>query len=186
VIVRVDQSAGAGCVLEIEIVDRGEGVDPTVLREVVVVESGAGAEDSGCGSIGRVSDANARGKRLPVIVRNTGEQRAAGGLQRGEGGIRGLVAAGGDEQTKGGVVAQAGIDSEGGCYSPGVFCVQAEAADALRKSAVAGSGRIFCGAARKIGIGSGGKRIWTIGENGGIGGIETGILRIGEQRFSVA
>src|SRR6266704_2890321 len=41
----IDQGGGAGTVLEVEVVDGGEGVNPAGLREVVVVEAEAGAKD---------------------------------------------------------------------------------------------------------------------------------------------
>src|SRR6266581_4532507 len=45
VIPGVDQGGGAGAVLDIEVVDGGEGVDPAVLREIVVVQAEAGAKN---------------------------------------------------------------------------------------------------------------------------------------------
>src|SRR6266571_2436397 len=42
----IDQGGGPGTVLEVEVVDGGEGVDPAVLREVVVVEAEAGAKNA--------------------------------------------------------------------------------------------------------------------------------------------
>src|SRR6266571_912874 len=41
----INQGGGAGTVLEVEVVDGGEGVNPAVLREVVVVEAEAGAKN---------------------------------------------------------------------------------------------------------------------------------------------
>src|SRR6516225_8705054 len=55
---------------------------------------------------------------------------------RGKGGIDALVVARGHEQPERGVVTQSGVHREGRSDTPGIFRIEAEAADALRKRAV--------------------------------------------------
>ena len=47
VVIRIDQRGRAGAVREIEFIDRGERIHPTVLRQVVVIHSDAGAQNRG-------------------------------------------------------------------------------------------------------------------------------------------
>src|SRR5713101_7090163 len=88
--------------------------------------------------------------------------------------------AGSREKTEGCVVTQAGVQRKRGFDAPGIFGIEAEAADALRKGAVSGASGIDGGTVR-IGIQRRASR-----EHTGSRYIETGILRIGENCFEVA
>src|SRR6516162_7544534 len=66
------------------LVDGGEGVNPAVLRQVVVVEADAGAENGMLRSARSVGNAKARGKRFTVIVRDSADERNAERIERGE------------------------------------------------------------------------------------------------------
>src|SRR6266478_2367970 len=94
----------------------------------------------------RVGDAKAGRERSAVIVGNAGHNSVAS-----ESGIQALVMAGSREKTERCVVAQAGVQRKRGFDAPGIFGVEAEAADALRKGAVSGAGGINGGTVR-IGI----------------------------------
>src|SRR6202795_1085444 len=71
---------------------------------------------------------------------NAVDQRNVERIESLEGGILRLVAAGGDEEAEGSVVAEASIDGEGWSDAQGVFGVEAEAAERLGEGAVAGGG----------------------------------------------
>jgi hypothetical protein len=82
-----------------------------------------------------------------------------------------LVAAGGGEETEGGVVAKASVDGEGRSDAPGIFGVEAEAAEALREGAVTG------GSVRASGVWKGGGSAVEVGgELRGIVEIEGWVL----------
>lgn len=53
-----------------------------------------------------------------------------------------MIATGGGEQAEGGVVAESGVDSKSGGSPPTVFGIETEAAERLRKGAIAGFGVI--------------------------------------------
>ena len=63
---------GAGAGGGVGVVDSLKRGGPSVLREVVVVETKPGAEDGLLAAPGRVGEAEARGKLLAVIVRHAG------------------------------------------------------------------------------------------------------------------
>src|SRR6266481_235162 len=94
----------------------------------------------------RVGDAKARRERFTVIVGNAGHNSVAG-----ESGIQALVMAGSCEETEGCVITQADVQRKRGFDAPGIFGIEAEAADALRKGAVSGAGGVNGGTVR-IGI----------------------------------
>src|ERR1700676_1494340 len=150
-------------------------MDPAILREIVVIQANAGAEDGVGGAMRSVGKSEAGRNGFAIVVRHAGDERAAGGLERAHGGIRRLIAAGRYEEAEGGVVAQASVQSESRTDAPGILRVKAKAANALGKCAVAGAGCILSGAVGKIGIRRGRKRIWARGEHGGICDIEAGI-----------
>jgi len=107
------------------LVDDGEGVNPAILRQVVVVEADAGAENRMLRSAGSVGDAKARGKGFTVIVRDSADEWNVQRVEGGECGILRLVAAGGDEHAESGVIAQTGVNSEGRRDAPGIFGIEA-------------------------------------------------------------
>ena len=78
-----------------------------------------------------------------------------------------MIASGSGEQAEGGVVAESGVDGEGWSDAPGIFCVEAKAAERLGKGAVAGIG-VGAGGIGK----SGGRAIVVCGELGGIAYVE--------------
>src|SRR5258708_2715196 len=106
------------------LIDGGECVDPAVLREVVVIEADAGAENGVLRNAGSISEAETRGDSFAVVVRNAVDERDAERLKSLQGGILRLIAAGSDEQAEGGVVAEAGADIEGTRDAPTVFGVE--------------------------------------------------------------
>src|SRR5258706_10341747 len=120
------------------LIESGEGVDPSVLREVVVIETDASAKHRVLRSAGSIGETEARRDGFAVVMRNAAGERNVERVKGGGNGILRLVAAGGDEETKSGVVAQAGANREGGCDAPGIFGVEAGTAGRLRERAVAG------------------------------------------------
>src|SRR3984885_1892535 len=56
--------------------------DPAILREVVVIEAEAGAEDRGSRLPGRISDAEARRESVAIILRRAADERDAQSLER--------------------------------------------------------------------------------------------------------
>ena len=82
-----------------------------------------------------------------------------------------MVAIGSDEEAEGGVVAKTGVDGEGRSDAPGIFGVEAEAAEALREGAVTG------GSVRASRVGKrGGSAVEIGGELRGIVEIEGWLL----------
>ena len=63
------------------LIDGGEGVNPAVLREVVVIEADAGAENGMLRCAGSVGKTEARRESFAVVVRNAVDQRDIAGLQ---------------------------------------------------------------------------------------------------------
>ena len=57
------------------LIDGGESVDPTVLREIVVIETDSSAKNGVLRCAGSVSETEARGERFAVIVRNAVHER---------------------------------------------------------------------------------------------------------------
>jgi len=161
------------------LIDGGEGVNPAVLREVVVIEADAGAEDGVLRSAGSIGETEARCDGFAIVVRNAADERDAECVERGEGGILRLVAARSDEEAKGSVVAEACVDREGGRDVPRVFGVEAEATERLCKGAIAG-GSVGASCIWK----SGGGAIVVGGELRGISQIERGIFGELDEMFS--
>src|SRR5438045_5848015 len=52
------------------LIDSGESIDPTVLREIVVIETDSSAKNGVLRCAGSVSETEARGERFAVIGRN--------------------------------------------------------------------------------------------------------------------
>ena len=96
------------------------------MREVVEIQTDAAAQDGVSGWAETVGDSQARREGFAVIVRDARDNTIAG-----EGGIRPLVAAGSDEQTESGVVAQAVVDCQMRNDTPGVLCVNSQAPHAF-------------------------------------------------------
>src|SRR5258708_4175195 len=82
------------------LIDGGEGVDPAVLRKVVVVEADAGTENGVLRNAGSVGETEARGDGFAVIVRNAVGERDAKRGECGECRILRLIAAGSNEQAE--------------------------------------------------------------------------------------
>jgi len=120
------------------LIDSGEGVNPTVLREVVVIETDACTKNGVLRSAGSISEAEARRDGFAVVVGNAADERNIERVESLEGGILRLVAARGDEQAESGVVTQASVNREGWRDAPTVFGVEAQTAERLREGAVAG------------------------------------------------
>ena len=57
------------------LINSGEGVDPAVLRKVVVIEADASAEHSVLRRSGSVGKTEARSESFPVVMRNAVDQR---------------------------------------------------------------------------------------------------------------
>src|SRR6267378_2626762 len=175
VVMRIDQRGRAGSILDVEIVDGVEGLDPAVLRKVVEIQTNAAAQNRVAGGAEAISDAEARREGFAVVVRDSGDNTVAG-----EGGIEALVVAGSDEEAKGSVVAQAVVDCQIPSEAPGILSVKSQALDVLREAAIAtrskrgegtwGIRRLVC---RIVGIAGhdGGKLALMIGQ------IEARILR---------
>src|SRR5712692_4499156 len=172
-VIRIDQRGRAGSISDVEIVDGVEGLDPAVLREVVEKETDTAAQDRVSGRAGCVSDAEPWSEGFAVVVRDAGDNTVAG-----EGGIHVLVMAGSDEEAKGAVVAQAVVDCQMRGDAPGILDVNSEPLHVLREAAIAGRSGGACHAGRDR-RSAGGAEI----KDGGIGGVETGIVRVGQNGF---
>ena len=153
------------------LIDGGEGVNPTILREVVVIEAGTGAKNRVLRGARSIGETEARGEGFAVVVWNAVDQRNVERIESLEGGILRLIAARSDEEAEGGVVTKAGIEGERWRDAPGIFGVEAEAAERLGEGAVAGIGVVAGGIGK-----SGGSAIEVGGELRGIVEIEGWIL----------
>ena len=69
------------------LIDGGEGVDPTILRKVVVIQAGTGAENGALRSARTVSEAEARREGFAVVVGDAVDQRSVERAESFEGGI---------------------------------------------------------------------------------------------------
>jgi hypothetical protein len=108
---------------DIGIVDGLERSGPAVLGEIVVIHAEAAAEDGLGGFAERIDNTEPRSQGLPVIVRRAAEEGGLRGVQREQEGILGLAAAGGREQSEGGVVAQTVVYGETLGKPPGILGV---------------------------------------------------------------
>src|SRR5260370_24234514 len=68
VIVWINQRARPASILQIEIIDRGKRVHPSVLRQIVVIKTNASAQYSSRGSVRLVTDSQPRRKSPSIIV----------------------------------------------------------------------------------------------------------------------
>src|SRR5258708_131675 len=173
VVIRIDQRRRAGSVLDIEIIYGVEGLDPSVLREIVEIQTNAGAQNGISGRAGSVSQAQTRGEGFAVVVRDAGDNSIAC-----ESGIQGLVVAGSEKKGERGVVAQAVVDGQTRSDAPGILGVDSQTLNVLRKAAVTGGS---CGApdTGRDGRSTRGAEI----KGGRIGGVEAGVIRISQYRF---
>ena len=57
------------------LIDRGESIDPAVLREIVVIETNARAKNGMLRSAGRISEPEPRRESFAVVVREAADER---------------------------------------------------------------------------------------------------------------
>ena len=57
------------------LIDRGESIDPAVLREIVVIETNARAKNGMLRSAGRIGEPEPRRESFAVVVREAADER---------------------------------------------------------------------------------------------------------------
>src|SRR5205807_2726176 len=114
------------------------------------------------------------------------DQFAAGRSQGSEGRIHALIVARGDEQAERSVVPQASVECKRRRDAPGIFRIETEAADALRKRAIVTTRLAGSGAVWKARIRSRRGRIRTSRQHTWIRDVKTRVAGIGIDRLDVA
>src|SRR5579864_1436914 len=128
-VIRVDKSRRARA----QTVHRLEGCDPAVLGEVVVEEAKSGTEDGFAAVAGSIGEAEPRPELLVVIARDCGGESE--GRQKRKRRIRKLASTGGDEESEGGLIAQAVVEGKVAREPPGILGIQSQALNILGETA---------------------------------------------------
>src|SRR5258708_144057 len=124
--------------------DGPEGVHPSVLGQIIEIDSCAGANHGVAAVSRRIGKTQPRRERLAVVVGNTSGKRQSLSGNGQDRRVLCLIAAIGIEQTKRSVIAQAVIDCEVVPDAPGILRVEAQPLHLLRKAAIAFGDGLVC------------------------------------------